>query len=131
MKVFNSLFLGLTIIGVLIYFSWGLIFFDDNLKSEQYELCESKKSEEFCGIISEVYVSWKIDTLNVFAFKLKNGDSGKVIYNYCLVNPETVIEKGDSIYKAKDKFEYHVFKGKNYETEVVINCEDDYCEKWR
>jgi hypothetical protein len=121
----------LTVVGVLIYFGWQLFSFDSNIKNDQYELCESKKFEEFNGIVSEVYVSWKSDTLNVFTFKLIESDSERIIYNYCLVYPEAVIEIGDSIFKVKDEFEYHIFKGKRLDSEIVISCGEDYCEKWK
>ncbi|MCG8310275.1 MAG: hypothetical protein MI975_22970, partial [Cytophagales bacterium] len=49
---------------LIIYLSWGLIFFDENLKSNQSAWCETKREEFFTGKVSDVYLSWKTDTLN-------------------------------------------------------------------
>ena len=132
MKIGNSQlrFLGsLTFIIAIILFSRGLFNSDKKIKENNVKICTGYKRESFSGRIVETYKSENRGTI-VFILLEEEGKK-KEHYNYCLAYPEAYIEKGDSIYKVPNSFEYHIYKGGNPLQKIVVSCEDNYCDKWR
>ena len=132
MKIRNSQlrFLGsLALVVIIILLTRGLFNFDKKVKRNNSEICIEYERESFSGRILDTYRS---ENRGTFVFiLLEGGDEKKERYNYCLVYPEAYLEKGDSIYKVPNSFEYHIYKGGDSSQEEVIRCEDNYCDKWK
>lgn len=131
MKIRNSQlrFLGsLALVLFIMIFFWEMFNSDKRTKKKNRDICLNYKEMSYAGKVTDTYKSKNRGT---FVFVLLNDEGEKEYYNYCLVYPEAYIEKGDSIYKVPNSFEYHIYKGGDPSQEEVIRCEDNYCNKWK
>jgi hypothetical protein len=122
-------FLGsLALVIVIILLTRGLFNFDEKVKENNKEVCIEYKRESFSGRILDTY---KSENRGTFVFILMEDGKEKEHYNYCILYPEAYIEKGDSIYKVPNSFEYHIYRGGDPSQKEVLHCEDNHCDKWK
>ena len=103
--------------------------FDKRSIEKSRRICFDYYAESYAGLVVDVYKDK--ENRGTFVFILLEDEEQGEHYNYCLVYPESYIEKGDSIYKPPNSFTYHIFKEGDGSKERVISCDEDYCDKWR